>query len=144
MIYFLIIITSGTVLSLQKVVNAALGQVVGSMTSSFFNHAVGAVFASLLLALGLYTHRFHFDMPFYLFLGGCCGVFLVYLLNSAIPKIGAMATLIFVILSQLVFSACIDHFGLFQARPIAISPFKILGVFLLMLSAILVLSKPKA
>lgn len=146
MVGFLIFLTagSGILLSLQKLINASLGIKVGSMESSFINHLVGAVFSFLLLLVGLGVGSIYFKgIPFYYFLGGSFGVFLVYFINFSIPQIGAMATLIFLIFSQLVVSSIIDHFGVFGGFVDEFNVFKALGIVMIMIGAFFVLNKKR-
>lgn len=131
-------------LTLQKVVNASLGQKIGSMESSFANHAVGALFAGLLLIVGIKTGHIHFsNVPSHLFLGGCLGVFLVFFINYAIPVIGIMATLICLVLSQLIASSAVDHYGIFSDNIMKMGHLRVAGIILITAGAILVLSRNK-
>lgn len=136
---------AGVSLSLLKAVNAALGERVGLMESSFISHFVGAVVAACLLVVGIRTGHFHIDgIPFYFFLGGCLGLFMIVMINYAFPIIGAMATLICMILSQLISSLIVDHCGLFNACVIKMDSGRIIGVILVMIGAGLVLWRKKA
>lgn len=131
-------------LTLQKAVNAALGQQIGGMESSFVNHFVGTLVAGLLLLAGIHTGQIYFSgIPFYLFLGGCLGVFLVFFINIAIPVIGIMATLICLVLSQLVTSSMLDHYGIFSDKIMKMGAFRVAGIALVILGAALVLSRNK-
>lgn len=146
MILFIFLMLCGSfALTLQKAVNAALGQQIGGMESSFVNHFVGALFAGLLFLAGIHTGQIYFSgIPPTLFLGGCFGVFLVFFINTAIPIIGLMATLICLILSQLITSSVLDHYGIFSDKIVKMGPLRITGIALVILGAALVLSRKKS
>lgn len=135
---------SGVALTFQKVVNAALGKRIGSMESSFINHIVGAFFGGLLLLVGLRTGHIYFSgIPFYLFLGGSLGVFVVFFVNYSIPVIGIMATLICLTISQLTTSLVIDHYGFVNGTVLQMGALRIVGIILIICGAMLVLSRRK-
>lgn len=133
---------SSFVLTSQRVVNAALGKRIGSMESSFVNHIVGAVFGGLLLILGLRTGHIYFTgIPYYLFLGGSLGVFLVYFMNFSIPVIGVMATSVCLIISQLATSLIIDHYGFINGTVLQIGYLRIAGMIFIICGTTLVLAR---
>lgn len=133
---------AGVSLSLLKAVNARLGERVGIMESAFISHLMGAVVAATLLIIGIRTGHFSFSgIPFYFFMGGCLGLFMIAMINYAIPVIGAMAALICMILSQLLTSLVVDHCGLFNACVIKVDSGRIIGVILVFIGAGLVLWK---
>jgi len=143
-IFIFLTFCGSIVLTLQKVVNAALGKRIGSMESSFVNHIVGTLFAGLLLAIGLKSGQIHFEnIPPYLFLGGFFGVFMIFFVNYAIPIIGVMATLICLILAQLITSSTIDHYGFINANILKIGYLHIAGIALIICGALLVLIRKK-
>lgn len=143
-ISILLTFCSSVALTFQKVINAALGKRIGSLESSFINHLVGALFGGVLLIAGLKTGRIHFaGVPFYLFLGGSLGIFLVAFINYSIPVIGVMATLICLIISQLTTSLVVDHYGLVNGTVLHIGFGRIAGVALIVCGAMLVLWKGK-
>lgn len=131
---------AGAALGAQKIINAALAVRIGCMGGSFFNHAVGALFAGCLLLLGIRTGSFSLGgVPFHYFLGGCIGVFSIALVNYSIPRIGAMATVLCLILCQLITSCFIDHCGFLGSKQILMTPARYSGVILILVGAVLVL-----
>lgn len=147
MFVFLVLLSvlGGFAMTWQKTVCAALGERIGGMESSFINHIVGAILAGLLLAAGIRTGQISFSgIPFYFFLAGCLGVFYIYLINYTIPIIGIMATLICLILSQLITSSVIDHYGLLNSNVIKFGISRAIGIILITIGTILVLSKSKS
>lgn len=144
MVFVFLTAIAGISLSLLKAVNARLGERVGLMESSFISHLVGAIVAALLLIVGIRTGHFAITgIPFYFFMGGCLGLFMLVMINFAIPVIGAMATLICMVLSQLITSLVVDHCGLFNACVIKVDNGRLIGVFLVIVGAGLVLWRRK-
>jgi len=139
---FLIALANGAALSLQQVLNAALGVRVGSIGSSSVNHLVGAFFGFLLLICGFGTGHFYLDgIPYLYFTGGFIGVGIVAIANFAIPRIGAVLMSILLMSFQLLTSSLVDHFGWMGGDPIPMSLERIGGILLLVLGAVLVFSK---
>ena len=139
---FLIALANGAALSLQQVLNAALGVRVGSMGSSSINHLVGALFGLFLLTCGLGAGHFHFDgNPYLYFMGGFIGVGIVAIANFSILRIGAVLMSILLMSFQLITSSLLDNFGWMGGEPISMSLGRMCGILLLVLGAILVFSK---
>lgn len=133
---------NGIMLATCRLFNAALGLRIGNMRGSLVNHLVGAVFAGILIAVGIHTGSLHFrGIPIYYFIGGCFGVLVVFTNNYAVPHIGAMMMTILLISFQLLTSAVIDHFGLLGANIIILNPLRLGGVALLINGALLVFVK---
>ena len=142
--FILLAVVNGGLLTLQWLTNAALGNHVGSLGSSFVNHFVGAMVGFLIVLLGFRTGTFDFqNIPWYYFAGGCLGVFVVYSINVAITHIGAMLTTLLFVTFQLLTSAVIYHYGFFEAKQIPLDSKRIIGLFFLFLGACIVLVKPR-
>ena len=73
--------------------------------------------------------------------GGVLGVFIVFTITYATPKLGATATIGLLIAGQLVMGALIDRLGLFGVEQIGLSWPRILGILLLATGAALSLVK---
>ncbi|MFH1653851.1 MAG: DMT family transporter [Pseudomonadota bacterium] len=137
-------ISAGGILVMQRLLNASLGTRIGGMKSSFVNHLVGTLFALALLTFGLGNGNFKIaGIPIHYFMGGCFGVFTVYLANLAVVRIGAMVTSICLTSSQLLTSAIIDHFGLFGGQAIENNSTRIIGMLLIFVGAIMASKKKK-
>ena len=138
----LLSLSYGATLSFQQAMNAALALRVGNMGSAVINHLVGALFACLLLLIGIHTgHLMFAGIPLVYFLGGCLGVCTVAMGNYAILRIGVVMTAILFMASQLFTSSLIDHFGLLGARVIPLTLFHSVGILFLIVGATLVFTK---
>jgi len=133
---------NGILLGICRLINASLGMRIGSMRGSLVNHFVGAIFAGILLVIGMGKGGLHITgVPSQYFLGGCLGVFVVYINNYAIPYIGATLVVVLMITFQLLTSLVIDHFGLFGAEIIELNSIRLIGIVVLICGAILVFVK---
>lgn len=138
--YSMLAAANGGIVTLSRLINSALGSYIGSLNGSFVNHIVGALFAAILLLVGLGNGQIHFQgIPIYYFIGGMLGVFLVTFNNYAVPFLGAAAVAILMLFAQLLTSSLIDHFGLLGARVLPLSLLKLAGLSFLLLGSILVI-----
>ncbi len=144
MIFLSILLTSiaSAIVAFQKTLNAGLGKCIGSIEGSFVNHLVGFIFGLLILVIGYQLDNINLgNTPFYLFLGGAAGIFMVSFVNYAIAHIGIMNTLIYLIISQSITSLIIDHYGLINHAKIPMNPLRIIGILLIICGAKLALSR---
>jgi transporter family-2 protein len=74
-------------------------------------------------------------------IGGLLGVFYVYIMVVASPKIGVASTLIAVIAGQLLMGSIIDHFGLFGGDRYPLDGKKLAALALMFVSIYLFNSK---
>lgn len=76
--------------------------------------------------------------PWFLFLGGCYGLFIIAGAAYAFPRLGAGPTTALMIAAQLTLALLLDHLGIPSTR-VPVSPARLLGAALLALGALLVL-----
>lgn len=124
----------GMGLSIQTSLNGRLRQSVRSpFLTSFISFCVSAVFiaaAALIVLNSFVPDRFFFSsQPWWLWLGGLFGV--TFLTGNILlfPKLGAVQTVIFPVLGQILAGLLIDQFGLFHAPASEITLLKLLGMF---------------
>jgi len=133
---FFLALLNGVIGSLSRLVNASLAVFAGSLRGSLINHIVGTVVAGGLLAAGLRTGILQLGgLPWYYWVGGCMGVFVVAASNYAVPRIGAVLLGMLLLAAQLITSAGLDHFGLLGGSPIALSWTRIAGLALVLTGA---------
>jgi len=77
-------------------------------------------------------------MPWWGWLGGFCAATYVVVTFLMIPEIGAATTVALTVTGQQLFSAVIDHFGLFRMPKRALTQRRIAGLALLLVGSILV------
>jgi transporter family-2 protein len=134
-------VLAGAMLALQSVLNAALAQRVGTLSSMVVLTLMGA--ATLLLALLVFPSGAQFrSLPglshWYLYLGGFLGVAVLAFLILLVPRIGTASTLVSIVAGQLLVAVLIDHFGVLGAPKIELSTTRLLGVTFAAIGAFLV------
>jgi len=136
--FYLLAFCNGIVGALSRLVNASLATYTGSLSGSFINHVVGTVTAGGLLVAGVRTGVLQWGgLPWYYWIGGCMGVFVVAASNYAVPRIGAVLLGMLLLAAQLIASAGLDHFGLLGGSPIELSWMRVLGLAVLLAGAAL-------
>jgi transporter family-2 protein len=136
-----VMLVGGAMLSLQAPTNAFLGRAVGSPVNAAL---VSFVVGTLGLAVAALTLRARPDvvaarsLPWWAWLGGLYGAFLVAATAYAAPRIGLASALTVMIAAQLAAALTLDHFGLLglPARPV--DAVKIAGVALVAAGVVLV------
>lgn len=138
---FAIGILAGSLITLQSVLNASLGQKIGNLGSVLVLTCVSILALLLLILLFPTTANFK-QLPgiseWYLYLGGVLGVGILAAPIFLIPRIGATSTLTTLVVGQLLLALFIDHFGLFHVPRIEISVTRILGIVCLLVGALLI------
>ncbi|MEY8741217.1 DMT family transporter [Bacillales bacterium AN1005] len=140
-ILILFAIIAGMALPTQFNVNAQLRNLVGSpITASGISFTVGAI---SLLVVSLFSSGIHIkkdwlDAPWWMWTGGLLGAFYVLATTILMPRIGAAATVGYVLVGQVIISVLIDHFGLIGATTHTLSLPRLLGATLVVIGVILV------
>jgi transporter family-2 protein len=139
--YILLAIATGTITVVSRVVNAALATRIGSLRGSFVNHIVGALFAGLLLLVGVRTGVLRWSgIPLMYFFGGSLGVLIVAASNYAVQHAGTVVFAVLLLAFQLLSSACIDHFGWMGGDVISMTFTRGAGLALIIGGAVLVVT----
>jgi transporter family-2 protein len=136
-----VMLVGGGLLALQAPTNAYLGRAVGSPVNAAL---VSFVVGTLGLAVAAVAFRAKADLvairalPWWTWLGGLYGAFLVAAVAYAAPRIGVASALTVMIAAQLAVALALDHFGLMglPARPVDLV--KIAGVGLVAVGVVLV------
>ena len=113
-IFLILALIAGMALPAQTSINAQLRSVVGSpiiaATISFLVGA-GALLIISLFNKGIQLKKEWLDAPWWVWSGGLIGAFYVVLTVILIPKLGAAATVGYVLAGQVVAAIVIDNFG---------------------------------
>jgi transporter family-2 protein len=136
----LIGVLGGVAVGLQTPFAGAISQRVGGAASSLIIHASGAVISALvLLVRGGEQIGSWRSLPWYMWLAGGLGVVLYLTLSVTFPRLGATATIVLVILGQLLAGLVIDHFGFLGVTVRSIDGGRVLGAAALLVGAYLIL-----
>jgi transporter family-2 protein len=138
-------VVAGMCSAISIAVNGHLGVVLGSSVQA----ATVAFFIGTLLLLGVVLLT---KTPFqnikialqsgkkywWIWTGGLLGGLYVFGSAFLVPKIGTGQVVVLALFGQLVFSAIIDHWGLFESKPLPIHRQKIIGLLLLFLGVVVI------
>lgn len=133
----------GLALPVQTSVNNKLRDKVGTpYNSSLVSFIISTVFlACLLLVTG---QGFHLPMdqlagePFWVWLGGLCGVVFLTANVILLTKLGSAETVILPVLGQLLMGLLVDSLGLFRAQQIPLTPLRAGGAVLVLAGVMVV------
>ena len=133
----------GLALPVQTSVNNKLRDKVGTpYNASLVSFIISTVFlACLLLVTG---QGFHLPMdqlagePFWVWLGGLCGVVFLTANVILLTKLGSAETVILPVLGQLLMGLLVDSLGLFRAQQIPLTPLRAVGAVLVLAGVMVV------
>ncbi len=134
-------VIAGSMITIQSVLNAALGKKTGNLGSVLVQMVISILLLLLLIILCPDTANLK-NMPgvseWYLYVGGVLGVAILAAFIFLIPRIGATSTLTAIVVGQLFLALIIDHFGLFSFPKIEINLTRTMGIILLVAGAFLI------
>jgi transporter family-2 protein len=130
--------------AVQIAVQGRLGERVGSLEALTTAAVVGGLIAltALLLvrrSVGGVTEAV--GGPKWQLLGGVMGVFIVFAITVAGPRIGIVATTAFLIAAQFGLATAIDRYGWFGVERVALTWTRVIGIGLLVVGAALTLRR---
>ena len=137
-------VLAGLAGAVQVAVMGKFGARIGIVEALTFATAVQlllAVTVLLVTRLGTGGIGSGFRAPPWMWIGGLMGLFLVFTITFAQPRIGAAATIGILVAGQFAMGAAIDRFGLFGVEQIGISWPRALGIGLLAVGAGLSLAR---
>ena len=130
----------GVAVGLQGPMASIIGQRLGTLESIFIIHLGGAIFSAvpLLLMRGGNLSAWR-GLPWYTLLAGVFGLVVVSAANYTIPRLGATATIVLIVVGQLVIGVVIDHFGLLDTSVRVFTPTRLLGIGVLLAGTYLIM-----
>jgi len=137
-------VLAGLAGAVQVAVMGRFGARIGIVEALTFATAVQlllAVVVLLVVRLGPGGIGGGFRSPPWMWVGGLMGLFLVFAITFAQPRIGAAATIGTLVAGQFVMGAVIDRFGLFGTDQIGLSWTRLVGIGLLAAGAGLSLAR---
>ncbi len=125
-------ILGGALVSAQGMINGRLNQIVGSpIQAALISFSVGWV---CLLAAGFATGAGLPSMsrlsqaPWWAFLGGLAGAYMVSSTAFGVPRIGSTAWKAALLAGQMAAAVLLDHFGAFGQASRPVTPEKLVGI----------------
>jgi bacterial/archaeal transporter family-2 protein len=140
----LLTVSAGLAGSVQVALMSRLGERIGVVEALGFSAALTALLAFVLLLVARRSANAYADafrQPWWMLLGGVCGLLIVFTVTYAGPRIGVAATVGILIAGQLAAGAAIDKWGLFRSEKIPLHWPRLLGIGLLAVGAALSLRK---
>lgn len=135
-------LVSGILMAVQGSLNTALSKAVGLWEATFVVHVTGAALLIVILFLfkiGRGNLAAIGQAPWYSYLGGVVGVFIIYLVAASIPKVGVANATTAIIVGQVLTAVLIDHFGGFGLERMPCGWNQLAGLALLAIGAKLLL-----
>lgn len=108
--YILISLLNGVCISLSRSLNGRLSMERNAFYASLWNHIVGFIFLSLVLVV---QHddiaSFHFNAPWYAYVGGAMGALFVAINSYVLPRMGSTQAAMLIISGQIISGVIIDQ-----------------------------------
>ncbi|MBD8033364.1 DMT family transporter [Solibacillus merdavium] len=122
----------GAAVAIQSQINAQLSKKVGVLegaTTSFLVGAVALFFLAFFFGKGNFLNVF--NVPKWQLIGGLLGALFIVVNIFSVNLIGVAATLMAVVIGQIVVGAIIDHFGLFGGEVFPLNTTKFIALTLM-------------
>lgn len=110
MFFILISIGAGSIVVISRILNTRLSEKTGLVESGFFNYFTGLLSSLILFAVindNITLSGFH-SIPFWAYLGGMLGVFVVILSSVVTPKMSTFYITLIIFIGQLFTGIIID------------------------------------
>lgn len=138
MIGILFAFSAGIFIALQNVCNTNINKFIGTWETTSIAHLIGFAFSMAMVLL--FSNRNYAPLAdmnkLYLF-GGVFGVLIVYSVVRSISLSSVALTMSVLVVTQLIASALIDHFGLFGMDQISLNPTKIIGSVVMIVGVVI-------
>lgn len=142
MVPLVLALVSGVLMAVQGSLNTALSKVVGLWEATFVVHATGTLVllvALFVLKVGRGDLTLLGQAPWYSYLGGLGGVFIIYLVAASIPSVGVANATTAIIVGQVLTAVLIDQVGGFGLERMPCGWNQVAGLVLLAVGAKLLL-----
>ncbi|EPF70263.1 DMT family transporter [Acinetobacter rudis] len=135
----------GLAMAIQTSLNSQLRNVVGStLNAALISFVIGSCVLAALVLLQT-TAKPNLaqlqQVPWYLYLGGCLGVYAISISIYTAPQLGLLTFTGLVIFGQVLSSMLIDHFAWFGLNKTPISITRLLGAIAIFIGVLLTLQR---
>ena len=139
-IIIIIGLIGGVAVGFQAPLASLISQRLGILESAFIVHLGGAIVAGLpLLMVGGGNLTAWRNVPWYALGAGAFGLVVLGAVSYTIPRLGIAATIILIVIGQLLIGTVSDHFGWLGAAVRPIDPIRLVGLLILFLGTWLVI-----
>lgn len=133
---------AGIIASTQNVFSARIGDKLGMWEAALVIHFVGLIFAALMaFTFGNGNLKNVAELNKLYLLAGVLGVFIVFTVANGVTALGASFSVGLMVITQLIFSAVIDNFGLFGTERIPFDFTKLVGLLIMIVGVVVFKSK---
>ena len=139
-IYSSMALLAGMLLATQAAINSQLGQSLNQqpLLAALVSFLVGTVFLFVVVGVKgqLGAIALMPEQPWWKWVGGLMGAFMVCASIVLAPKLGVANMLLFIIIGQLLAGLLIDHFGLINMPVKPVDAGKLIGIGLMVLGLV--------
>ena len=139
MLYIIIAIISGAMISAQSSYNGMLYPFIGVLGVGFISQLLNAFFSLLIELIATKKFPKPNGMPFHACFGGVCAIFVLGFSGYLVAHLGSAVTVCLSVSGQLIMSAVVDHFGFFGSEKVAFHANRLPG-FLCILAGVFVIN----
>jgi transporter family-2 protein len=134
LVYVLLAVLNGAVIGTSRAINGQFSMERGPFKASLWNHIVGCVFLTLVLAVnGEWNFGAAMQAPASAYLGGFFGALFVAVNSHVFPRLGAMNAVLLVISGQMISAVLLDYHNRNAAPTVA----RCLGVVIVLVGVYL-------
>lgn len=135
----------GIALTIQTAINSQLREYLHTpLQAGLLSFLVGTILLAILVkfkAEAKPTLQTLSSIPWYLWIGGCLGVYAISISILTAPKLGFLSFSGLVIFGQILTSTLVDHFGLLGVEKTAVNWQRLLGALVIFVGVILTLQR---
>ena len=135
----------GIALTIQTAINSQLREYLHTpLQAGLLSFLVGTILLAVLVTLqGEAKPTLHslISMPWYLWCGGCLGVYAISMSILTAPKLGFLSFSGLVIFGQILMSMLVDHFALLGVEKTTINGQRLLGAMVIFVGVLLTLQR---
>ncbi len=110
LIYILLSLFNGVCIGMSRTLNGRLSMARNAFYASLCNHVVGFIFLTVVIVcIDNGFSGFHFNAPWYAYLGGALGALFVAINSYVLPRTGSTQAAMLIISGQMISGVIIDY-----------------------------------
>ena len=135
----------GVAMSVQTALNRQLREYLYSpLQAALLSFLIGTILLTILVVFQNVSKpslQQLLNLPWYLTLGGCLGVYAISMSIFMVPKLGLLSLSGLIIFAQIVTALLLDHFGILGTEKITLSWQRLLGSVVIFIGVLLTLQR---
>lgn len=143
--YQIFAVVSGMLMAIQTAINGYLGKILDSpIHASFISFTIGIIcliLINLLLKTRIMNLKYAIEQGisyWWIWIGGILGALYILCSSWLVPLIGTGQVVVLALFGQLLFSALVEHLGLFESVRNKISRSKVIGLSIMFVGVIFI------